>query len=148
SFGGTYLEVEPPTRTVETWLFEGRPGGDAVESQDLHEAHGVTTLTGKLAFTDPAGRPTTFAGMEESFDRIDDVVRSLVERSGAAAASLGLSLAVSGSRSGRRRLRVSAWRQERMPVERGEGRWGERRDRRCGRHRRGEHSRSLIAYRG
>jgi len=86
SFGGTYLEVEPPTRTVETWLFEGRPGGDAVESQDLHEARGVTTLTVKLAFTDPAGRPTKFEGMEESFDRIDDVVRSLVDPSGTVSA--------------------------------------------------------------
>ena len=32
SFRGTYLEVEPPTRTVETWLFEGWPGVEAVES--------------------------------------------------------------------------------------------------------------------
>ncbi|MDX6510885.1 MAG: hypothetical protein QOE36_389 [Gaiellaceae bacterium] len=79
SFRGTYLEVEPPTRTVATWLFEGRPGGDAVESQDLHEAHGVTTLTVKLAFSDAAGRPTRFEGMQESFDRIDDVVRSLLD---------------------------------------------------------------------
>ena len=32
SFRGTYLEVEPPTRTVETWLFEGWPdvGGRGV----------------------------------------------------------------------------------------------------------------------
>jgi uncharacterized protein YndB with AHSA1/START domain len=26
SFRGTYLEVEPPTPTVETWLFDGWPG--------------------------------------------------------------------------------------------------------------------------
>src|SRR6185312_32364 len=26
SFRGTFLEVEPPTRTVETWIFEGWPG--------------------------------------------------------------------------------------------------------------------------
>ena len=82
SFRGTYLEVEPPSRTVETWLFEGRPGGDAIESQDLHEAHGVTTLTVKLAFSDAAGRPTRFEGMQESFDRIDDVVRSLLDQKG------------------------------------------------------------------
>ena len=82
SFRGTYLEVESPTRTVETWLFEGRPDGDAIESQDLHEAHEVTTLTIKLAFSDAAGRPTRFEGMQESFDRIDDVVRSLLDPSG------------------------------------------------------------------
>jgi uncharacterized protein YndB with AHSA1/START domain len=79
SFRGTFLEVEPPTRTVETWLFEGRPDGDAIESQDLHEAHGVTTLTSRLAFSDAAGRPTRFEGMQESYDRIDDVVRSLLD---------------------------------------------------------------------
>jgi uncharacterized protein YndB with AHSA1/START domain len=77
SFRGTYLELDPPVRTVETWLFEGRPNGDAIESQDLREAGGVTTLTVKLAFSDAAGRPTRFEGMEESFDRIEDVLRSL-----------------------------------------------------------------------
>ena len=82
SFRGTYLEIEPPTRTVETWVYEGRPGGDAIESQDLHEADGVTTLTVKLAFDDPAGRPTKFEGMQESFDRMDDFVRSLLDPTG------------------------------------------------------------------
>ena len=38
SFRGTYLEVEPPTRTVETWLFEGWPDAEAVETMDLQEA--------------------------------------------------------------------------------------------------------------
>ena len=31
SFRGTYLEVEPPTRTVQTWLFEGWSDAHAVE---------------------------------------------------------------------------------------------------------------------
>jgi uncharacterized protein YndB with AHSA1/START domain len=79
SFRGTYLEVERPTGTVETWVFEGRPGGDAVESQDLHEDQGVTTLTVKLAFSDAAGRPTKFEGMQESLDRVDAVVRALLD---------------------------------------------------------------------
>jgi uncharacterized protein YndB with AHSA1/START domain len=77
SFRGTYLEVEPPIRTVETWLFEGRPDGDAVESQTLHEDGGVTTLTVRLEFRDPAGRPTRFEGMAESFDRIHDHLEHL-----------------------------------------------------------------------
>jgi uncharacterized protein YndB with AHSA1/START domain len=78
SFRGTYLEVERPVRTVATWLFEGRPDGDAIETQDLHEAGQVTTVTVKLAFTNAAGRPTRFEGMQESFDRAEAVVRSLV----------------------------------------------------------------------
>ncbi|HTW00638.1 MAG TPA: SRPBCC domain-containing protein, partial [Streptosporangiaceae bacterium] len=50
SFRGTFLEVEPPTRTVETWQFDGWPGVEAVETVELHEADGVTKLTHTLAF--------------------------------------------------------------------------------------------------
>ena len=41
SFRGTYREVEPPTRTVETWHFDGWPDADAVETMELHETDGV-----------------------------------------------------------------------------------------------------------
>jgi uncharacterized protein YndB with AHSA1/START domain len=41
SFRGTFLEVEPPTRTVETWLFDGWPGVEAVETR--------TTTTWKIS---------------------------------------------------------------------------------------------------
>ena len=81
SFRGTYLEVEPPTRTVQTWLFDGWPDAEAVETMDLHEVDGVTTLSYRLAFRDKAGRDhmTTFDGHEASFDNVDDYLRSLVE---------------------------------------------------------------------
>jgi uncharacterized protein YndB with AHSA1/START domain len=81
SFRGTYLEVEPPTRTVETWLFEGWPDAEAVESVDLHEANGVTKLTMKLAFRDKAGRDhmTKSDGQEDSFDKMEDHLRSLLD---------------------------------------------------------------------
>ncbi len=86
SFRGTYLEVEPPTRTVATWLFEGWPGADAVESVDLHETGGVTTLTMTLAFRDQAGRDhmTKHDGQEDSLDKLEDYLRSLLEQEGAA----------------------------------------------------------------
>jgi len=81
SFRGTYLEVEPPTRTVETWQFEGWPDAEAVESVDLHEANGVTKLTMKLAFRDKAGRAhmTRSDGQEDSFDKMEDYLRSLLD---------------------------------------------------------------------
>jgi uncharacterized protein YndB with AHSA1/START domain len=84
SFRGTYLEVEPPTRTVETWLFEGWPDADAVESVDLHEADGVTKLTIKLAFRDQAGRDrmTRSDGQEDSLDKMEDLLRSLLDPEG------------------------------------------------------------------
>lgn len=80
-FRGTYLEVEPPTRTVETWLYDGWPDADAVESVSLHEADGVTTTTIRLAFSDKAGRDhmTEYDGFLGSLDRTEDLLRSLLE---------------------------------------------------------------------
>ena len=84
SFRGTYLEVEPPTRTVETWLFEGWPDVEAVESMDLHETDGVTKLTWTLAFRDQAGRDhmTTFDGLEANFDNVETYLKSLLDPTG------------------------------------------------------------------
>ena len=86
SFRGTYLEVEAPTRTIATWMFEGWPGVEAVESVELHEASGVTKLTTKLAFRDKAGRDhmTKSDGQEDSFDKMEDLLRSLVDPKGTA----------------------------------------------------------------
>jgi uncharacterized protein YndB with AHSA1/START domain len=82
SFRGTYLEVEAPSRTVETWLFEGWPDAPAVESVDLLETDGVTKLTNKLTFRDKAGRDhmTKSDGTEDSFDKLEDLLRSLLGR--------------------------------------------------------------------
>ena len=82
SFRGTYLEIEPPIRTVATWLFEGWPDAEAVESVDLRETDGVTKLTSKLTFRDQAGRAhmTTFDGQEDSFDKMEDYLRSLLDQ--------------------------------------------------------------------
>jgi len=87
SFRGTYLEIEPPTRTVETWVFEGRPHLDAVETMELHEADGVTKLTTRLTFRDKASRDEDiqggFDGVEDSFDSMEDLLRSLLDPTGA-----------------------------------------------------------------
>ena len=81
SFRGTYLELEPPTRIIDTWLFEGWPDAEAVETVDLQETNGVTKIANKLAFRDKAGRDhmTKFDGMEDSFDKMEDYLRSLFE---------------------------------------------------------------------
>lgn len=78
-FYGTYLEVEAPTRTLETWLYDGWPNADALETMDLHEADGVTTLTLMLAFSDQAGRDnmTKYDGLLESLDRVEEVLTGL-----------------------------------------------------------------------
>jgi uncharacterized protein YndB with AHSA1/START domain len=84
SFRGTYLEVEPPARTVQTWLFEGWPDAEAVESMDLQETNGVTKLTWKMAFRDQAGRDhmTKFDGLLANLDNLEDLLRSLVDPKG------------------------------------------------------------------
>ena len=94
SFRGTYLEVEPPIRTVETWLFAGWPDAEAVETWQLHETDGVTTLTMRLAFRDKAGRDHYPAGsaeaaeltssndVQDSFDAMEDILGSLLDLKG------------------------------------------------------------------
>ena len=84
SFRGTYLELEPPTRTVATWRFDGWPDVEAVETVDLHETGGVTKLTWKLAFRDKAGRDhmTKTDGFEDSFHKMEDYLRSLLDPKG------------------------------------------------------------------
>jgi uncharacterized protein YndB with AHSA1/START domain len=82
SFRGTYLEVEPPTRTVQTWLFEGYgPDSEAVETMELEEIDANTTrMTWKLAFRTQAGRDhmTKYDGIEASFDNVAEYVKTLV----------------------------------------------------------------------
>ncbi|MGA8248156.1 MAG: SRPBCC domain-containing protein [Nocardioides sp.] len=87
SFRGTYLELEPPTRTVETWRFDGWPDAEAVETMELRETDGVTTLRWTLAFRDQAGRDhmTRFDGVESNFDNVEDYLRSLLDHEGATA---------------------------------------------------------------
>jgi uncharacterized protein YndB with AHSA1/START domain len=79
SFRGTYLEVEPPTRTVQTWLFEGWPDAEAVESMELTETDGVTKLTYRLTFRDQAGRDhmTKYDGLLSSFDNVEDYLAQI-----------------------------------------------------------------------
>ena len=81
SFRGTFLEVDPPNRTVETWQFEGWPAVEAVETVELQEAGGVTKLTHSLAFRDQAGRDhmTKYDGLAANYDNVEDYLRSLLD---------------------------------------------------------------------
>ncbi len=79
SFHGSFLEIEPPTRVVATWLYDGWPDAEAVESIELHETQGVTTLTYRLAFRDQVGRaplPKIANGIVANFDKVEDLLSS------------------------------------------------------------------------
>jgi uncharacterized protein YndB with AHSA1/START domain len=84
SFHGTFLEVEPPTRVVDTWLYDGWPDAKAVETVELTESDGVTTVKWRLAFSDQAGRNhmNRFDGIEANFDNVEDYLRTLLAPTG------------------------------------------------------------------
>lgn len=87
SFHGTYLEVERPIRTVATWVFDGRPHDEAVETVELHEENGVTTMTIRAAFKDQSTRDSTIwtaadgmhgaDGMQGSYNNLEDLLAAL-----------------------------------------------------------------------
>jgi uncharacterized protein YndB with AHSA1/START domain len=87
SFRGTYLEIERPVRLVGTWVFDGRPDANAVETVEPHEEDGVTTMTDRLAFRDRATRDSmTWAaadgvhsdeGGQVGWDRLEDYLATL-----------------------------------------------------------------------
>lgn len=88
SFRGTFIEVEPPTRMVQTWLFDGWPGVETIETVELREADGVTTMTQTTTFRDKTGRAhmTKFDGIEAYFDHIEELLQSMLEAEGAVTA--------------------------------------------------------------
>jgi uncharacterized protein YndB with AHSA1/START domain len=81
SFRGTFLEIERPTRIVATWLFEGWPDDDAIETTTLTEEGGVTTLTNILKFKSRASLGDHFQGdiqgMQTSYDQLEDLLTRL-----------------------------------------------------------------------
>ena len=84
SFRGTYLEIDPPHKTVQTWWFEGW-GSDmgTVETVTLEEEDGVTTLTMAVLFDNAEGRANMKMdgpdGQGSSFDKLEDYLRSVLE---------------------------------------------------------------------
>jgi uncharacterized protein YndB with AHSA1/START domain len=80
SFRGTYLEVNPPTRTVATWVFEGWAGVEAVETMHLEEVDGATKMVYSMVFPDKAGRDhmNKYDGLLSSFENVDSYLQSLV----------------------------------------------------------------------
>jgi len=79
SFRGTYVEVDPPRRTVATWSFDGWPGVEAVETVEFAESANGTGMTWKQTFRDLEGRRriTTTRGTEANFESIDRYLTTL-----------------------------------------------------------------------
>jgi uncharacterized protein YndB with AHSA1/START domain len=84
SFRGTYLEIERPKRIVATWLFDGWPDDEAVETVILNEHDGITTMTDILEFKDAASFGDHFRGdtqgVQDSYDKLEDRLAELQAR--------------------------------------------------------------------
>ena len=80
-FHGEFREIDGPHRIVSTEVFEGMPDAHSVNTTTFEELDGVTTMTTLVQHTDPEHRDAHIqsgmeAGMQVSYDRLEDVVTS------------------------------------------------------------------------
>jgi uncharacterized protein YndB with AHSA1/START domain len=82
AFHGEYREIEPNERIVCTEVYEGMPDASALNTITLTEVAGRTTLTLLVDHTTTEDRDANInsgmeAGMQEAFDHLEEVARSL-----------------------------------------------------------------------
>jgi uncharacterized protein YndB with AHSA1/START domain len=84
-FHGEFREIEPPHRLVSTEIYEGAPDPEpedaALNILTLDESDGVTTMTVLMQLPSLEVRDMILAsgmesGMQVSYDRLEDLVRS------------------------------------------------------------------------
>ncbi len=83
AFRGTFREIERPTRIVRTFICDRMPEHEAVETLDLAERNGKTTITTTTVHKTVEGRDGHIAGgrmeigMTEGYARLDTLLASL-----------------------------------------------------------------------
>ncbi|OHT89140.1 SRPBCC family protein [Mycobacteroides saopaulense] len=82
AFHGEYREIDAPHRLVSTEVFEGVPDGEALVSTTLDQIDGVTTMRVLVQHSCKEHRDGHIdsgmeAGMQVSYDRIEDLLRDL-----------------------------------------------------------------------
>ncbi len=82
AFHGEFLELDPPHRRVGTFVFEGAPEHEAVETLELEGVGGGTMLTSTTRHGSVAARDMHVAngmeqGMIESNERLEELLASL-----------------------------------------------------------------------
>jgi uncharacterized protein YndB with AHSA1/START domain len=78
-FRGTYREVTPPQRIVQTFEWEGMPGHVAVETAEFEELGGRTKITTTTLFHTNEERDGMLqsgmeGGLNESYARLDELL--------------------------------------------------------------------------
>jgi uncharacterized protein YndB with AHSA1/START domain len=84
-FRGTYREVVPPERIVQTFEWEGMPGHVSVDTATFEDLGDRTRVTSTSLFHTTEERDGMLAsdmerGMNETFARLDEVLASLASR--------------------------------------------------------------------
>ena len=79
AFRGSYREVTPPARLVQTFEWEGMPGHILVETVTFEDLNGHTKVTTNALFPTTAERDGMLAagmqqGMSESHDRLSELL--------------------------------------------------------------------------
>ncbi len=79
AFHGTYREIVPFTRLVETFVYEPHPDAEAVQSSTFEEIGGRTRLTIEMVHATMASRDGMVqAGMERGLDETHDRLAELL----------------------------------------------------------------------
>jgi uncharacterized protein YndB with AHSA1/START domain len=81
-FSGEYREVARPERIVRTFVFEPRPDAEALETLELTEANGQTTITTTTVHKTVENRDGHVQsgvdkGMAEGYARLDELLAGL-----------------------------------------------------------------------
>jgi uncharacterized protein YndB with AHSA1/START domain len=79
AFRGTYREVTPPERIVQTFEFEGMPGHVAIETIEFEDLGGQTKITNTTLFHTREERDGMLEsgmeeGMTETYARLDELL--------------------------------------------------------------------------
>jgi len=84
-FRGTYCEVAPPERIVQTFEWEGMPGHVSVETATFEDLGDRTKVTTTSIFHTPEERDGMLGsgmqrGMNETYARLDEVLAGIASR--------------------------------------------------------------------
>jgi uncharacterized protein YndB with AHSA1/START domain len=82
AFSGEFREVTPPSRVVRTFIFEPMPDAEALETLELTEANGRTTITTTTVHKTVENRDGHVnsgvdKGMAEGYMRLDELLAEL-----------------------------------------------------------------------
>jgi len=86
AFSGVYREIVPPRRIVRTFVFEPMPDAEALETLELEESGGTTTIMTTTVHKTVEGRDGHLAGgrmeagMVDGFARLDGLLATLQNR--------------------------------------------------------------------